>query len=559
MAFNRRRFGGVLLIIAAVVCFFAHSVFRVHAGVYLIGGALAFFFCRSRRGVGEYEDVDDDEDEFDEDEDEFDDEEEDDYLDEDDEEDGDTFPGDAAERGPERRPLKRGGSPAPAGGKGRERAFRIRENKEEYNLGKDGLSRLNEPVRLRSSKVCHVCGASVGVEHKFCYSCGTPLHTASPAETAPEARSGDAPPSAVFPGDGEERRAEFSADARPEPRVERPEESGFENEPPGEEDLDPRGAAEPVEIRSPSKIFVKPVSEENVIPTRPISISPDSSYRKFSDYTRRRKYRRRTPLRRALAAVVLLAAVGGTAWFLLGSRTGPEENLPVLPREDPQPPVYSDDIAIPQGGVTNPEDVLTALRAGAPSRGIVTGSNVNVRPDHSTAGAPVTRLNQGARADVTDQWRGASGSLAGAWYKIRLPDREGWIYGQYFQPLDARPATLPPGYTALLLKAFGSGRAGLTSHLGQPSRQTPTALTWQGLTAAFREGADEVTRLQVTSAKHVFQNGVAVGVTDETLYKSMGYPSDYRSGQLLYLEGPGQGVSVQMRNGKVQSITVGGI
>jgi hypothetical protein len=147
--------------------------------------------------------------------------------------------------------------------------------------------------------------------------------------------------------------------------------------------------------------------------------------------------------------------------------------------------------------------------------------------------------------------------LSGAWYRIRLDNREGWIYGQYFQPLDTRAATLPAGYTANLLKTFGSVGAEMTGRLGRPTRQTQTSIVWPGLTATLRGG--EVTRLQVTSAKHVFQNGIAVGVTDEVLYQNVGYPSEYRSGQLLYLESANRGMSVQMRNGKVQSITVGGI
>jgi hypothetical protein len=252
----------------------------------------------------------------------------------------------------------------------------------------------------------------------------------------------------------------------------------------------------------------------------------------------------------------LVAAVGGAAWFLLGLQTVPEEVLTPPPTptvsENPSP-----NIAVPDEDPTNPDTILAMLRVEMPSRGIVTGANVNVRPDHSTAGAVVTRLNQGDRAEVTGQWRGVSGSLSGAWYQIRLANRQGWIYGQYFQPLDSRPTTLPPGYTAVLLKAFGSGRADLISRLGQPTRQAAGSLTWQGLTASLRD--EEVTRFQVSNARHVFQNGIAVGITDEMLYQSVGYPSEYRSGQLLYLEAPNQGVSVQMRNGKVQSITVGSI
>ncbi|MDR2175001.1 MAG: SH3 domain-containing protein [Synergistaceae bacterium] len=584
LAFNRRRSGGIFLLAAAALCFFAHRDFRIHGGLYLAGGVLAFF-CRrdSRYGDGGNEDFDEDED---------DDEigEEDDYPDEDGAGDEDEFGEEGAKSAPTRKNAKHDRS-IPAGGRIRERAFRIGENKESYRAGKDSLSKLNEPVRLRSSKVCPVCGASVGIEHKFCYSCGTPLHTARPAE--PAARSADIPPSSGFSGGGEnaadtprrpepfskfeESKSEESRSGESKSEESKTDEERFTEERErartkenlfgegefdgeGEEDFVPQGAPEPIEIPSPNKVFVKPVSSEDAVPKRPISIdsiSPDNAYHMFGNYTRRRKYRRRSLPRRILGAAVLLAAVGGTAWFLLDLRTVPEDGLPGLPPEKPQI-AYSEDIAVPDREPASPEEILAALRIDAPSRGIVTGANVNVRPNHSTRGAIVTKLNQGDRADVLGQWQGVSGSLSGAWYRIRLSDREGWIYGQYFQPLDARPATLPPGYTALLLKAFGSGREELTGRLGQPARETPTALTWPGLAAALRNGG-EVTRLQVTSAKHVFQNGIAVGITDEMLYKSVGYPSEYRSGQLLYLEGPNQGVSVQMRNGKVQNITVGNI
>jgi hypothetical protein len=586
MAFNRRRFGGILLLIAAAVCFFARPYFRVYGGIYLAGGVLAFF-CRRASSYGNDEDED------------FDDEYEDDEYEDDEYEDGaedsgeDEFDEYAEEDGPERKGANaKNVRPPSAGKKPRRSALKVKENKEAYSVNPDRLSKLNEPVRLRSSKVCPACGASVGIEHKFCYFCGAALHTARPAEPddAPAAPSPDLSderennarpesPAEAYSGP----RGENFKEERPDSDEERPggeesetfdderaerdyddreeefdeEQSGPENEFSGEEDFIPipRNAPEHVKISSPNKVFVKPVSNEDVIPKRPISINPDNSYQAFSNYTRRRKHRRHSFLRRIVGALVLLAAVGGAAWFLLGLRTVSEEDLPV-PAEIP-PIANSNDIAVPDGE-PSPEEILAALRIDAPSRGIVTGSNVNVRPGHSTAGAIVTKLNQGERMEVIGQWQGVSGSLSGPWYQIRLNNREGWIYGQYFQPLDARPVTLPPGYTALLLKAFGSDRAELTSHLGPPTRETPTGLTWQGLTAAFR-GDGEVTRLQVSSAKHVFQNGIAVGVTDEMLYKNVGYPSDYRSGQLLYLESPNQGVSVQLRNGKVQSITVGNI
>jgi hypothetical protein len=117
---------------------------------------------------------------------------------------------------------------------------------------------------------------------------------------------------------------------------------------------------------------------------------------------------------------------------------------------------------------------------------------------------------------------------------------------------------LPSGYTSALLKTFGSSKSELTARLGAITRQTPTTLTWQGISVNIR-GDSDITRVQLTNALHVLQNGVAVGITEERLYQSVGYPSEYRSGQLLYLESPTQGMSVQMKNGKVERVTVGNI
>jgi hypothetical protein len=612
MAFNRRRFGGILLLAAAAVCFFAHRDARLYGGVYLAGGLLAFF-CRRPSGYEDDEYADEDEDFGDDEDDE----------DENGDWDEENADGDAAEERPGRGSARSVHS-FPPGGKPRERAFVIKENKEAYSLDKDGLSKLNEPVRQRMSKVCPVCGASVGIEHKFCYSCGTELRGARSAQPPDERPSEEAPFSIARNTDSSSSDIFFEAEAKPREENfgggqsgERLEEERFHDEEfhgeefeekrfgeerfggerfgeerfggkesgrkpfggeeDGEEDEEddefsdaggrrPRTASQRMEIRSPNKVFVKPISDEHVIPKRPISIDPDNSYQVFSNYTRRRKHRRQSLLRRVLGIALFLAAAGGAAWFLLGLRKAPVEELPFLPpaetlpvAETPAANAPSGDVAVPSEGPARRVDVLAALRIDVPSRGVVTGSNVNVRPDHSTAGAIITKLNQGDRLDVLGQWRGVSGSLSGTWYRIRLGDnREGWIYGQYCQPLDARPVTLPAGYTAELLKTFGAGRVDLPRQLGQPARQSPASMSWPGLTA-FLRGDNEVTRLQITSAKYVLQNGVAVGITDEMLYKNAGYPSDYRSGQLLYLESPNQGMSVQIKSGKVQSVTVGNI
>jgi hypothetical protein len=321
------------------------------------------------------------------------------------------------------------------------------------------------------------------------------------------------------------------------------------------------GKFEDAEPEPPRRVFVKSVQEEQPLPRRPLHISPDNSYREFSHYTRRRKRRNRSLLRRVLGIMVVLLACGGAGWFLLGLRRlpAPIPDASFPPVDTPADFSASPDtpVAVPDGPVY--PDVISTLQINAPTRGVVVGSNVNVRSDHSTAGSVVTRLNADTQVEVLDRWEGTSGNLTGPWYQLRTGGREGWIYGQYFQPLDGREATLPAGYTEALLRTFGASRTEAVQQLGPPTRQTGTALTWTGLTIGFR-GESEITRLQITSAKHVLQNGLAVGISVESLYRNMGYPSDYRGGQLRYLESVNRGVSVQlMKDGKVRSVTVGNI
>jgi hypothetical protein len=531
LAFNRRRMGGVLLFIAAAICLFAHPDARIYGGIYLVGGVLAFF-CRPLEYERDYDEEGDEDEDDNEGE---------------DEEDDDGFAGGQRNEGFGRFP--RGGRRGKT-----EKAFRFERGEKEFTVGKN----LGEPMRARSFKVCPKCGASVGSEHNFCHVCGSSLHTAAAGRAKPGVlgEQDDFSLSGGF-SDGEEAIREApiyeNSPERARGAAESEEPAGGEtSEFPREDENSPRSSAA-------HKVFVTPESGEHVIPRRPISIGPDNSYQVFSNYTRRRKHRRRPLLRRVVGLLVLCAAAGGIVWFFLdiGGNKKPPEELPVpIPIPEDLRPPEDEDIAFPQNGISG-QEALSALRVDPPSRGVVVGSNVNVRPDHSTAGAVVTRLSQGTRVEVFDQWEGVSGTLSGPWYRIRSSGTEGWIYGQYLQPLDARDATLPAGYTPALLKTFGASRTEMADRLGPPTRQTPTTLTWSGLTANLR--GDEVTRLQITSAKHVLQNNIAVGITDDMLYKNAGYPSDYRSGRLVYLESGSQGMSVQMQNGKVQSVTVGNL
>ena len=63
LAVNKRRAGGFFLVVAALVCLFAHRDTRIYGGIYLVGGLLAFVV----RPSSEYEDYEYDEDEEDDD------------------------------------------------------------------------------------------------------------------------------------------------------------------------------------------------------------------------------------------------------------------------------------------------------------------------------------------------------------------------------------------------------------------------------------------------------------------------------------------------------------
>jgi len=534
MAFNRRKVGGIFLVTAALICLLAHSSTRLYGVIYLVAGALAFLV---RSSSGHYE-------------------EENNGLEEDSEYDYNADEAEEEEREREIFGARSGGGNREEarefsyGGRRKERASRIRLDREEYSLSGESVPKFGEPLRIRSSKVCPACGASVGVEHKFCHTCGSPLQGAGITNAGSAGLAADTPPQhqespsafrdfqMVSPMDS----GEPAKDDVLRRFVDKSDDTA-EEENPHEETL---------EDAVPHRVFVRSSRKDATEPQYPYAVDPDDSYKEFSDYTRRRKRRRSSLTRRILGPLVLLLAVSGAAWLLLGG-------MRTVPKPE-QPPVIVT-ITEPEPVVIMPEPTIwERIQIEDPTRGVVTGTNVNVRQTHSINGQIVARLNAGARADILGRWVGVSGALSGPWFNIRTEGRDGWIYGLYFQPMDGRPATLPRGYTEALLKSFGSNRPELISQLGLPTRQTPTSMTWAGLTMELR-GDNNIVRINITGAQHVLENEVVVGMTEETLYRKVGYPSDYRAGQLRYIEGgsPEQGMTVRMQNGRVQSITVGNI
>ena len=541
LAFNRRKTGGIFLIAAALTCIFIHPSTRVYGWVHLAAGLLAFLI----RSFPKYDEFEGEE---------F--------------EDGDEY-----EAEEEYEEEKNTFSTRTISGKGedsqvfsfdnkrKERASRINLDREEYSLSGEGISMISEPLRVRSSKVCPACGASVGIDHKFCYTCGNPLY-GTRMVNADSAGLTDVSAYQDIPSAFIDFQTTSSTGAEPAQddslwRVDGEEGGDDEGETgtkagkyDGSYEESPEDEA-PEEIMSP-RIFVKPSREDETELKSPFMVDPDDSYQEFSNYTRRRKRKRSTLTRRILGPLVLLLAVSGAAWLLLGMRKVPEPVPPVVIEE---PPVVIEPVVV----VPEPA-AWDQIQIEAPARGVVTGNGVNIRQSNAATGAVVTKLNSGARVDVIEQ-RDGTAPHPGPWFNIRVDGRTGWIYGQFFQLLDGRQATLPRGYTATLLSSFGSDRPGLTSQLGQPTRQTPAAMTWTGLTAELR--GDNVARLQLTGAQHVLQNELAVGITEEALYRRVGYPSDFRAGQLRYVEisdgGAEQGIIVRLQNGRVQSITVGNI
>ena len=187
-----------------------------------------------------------------------------------------------------------------------------------------------------------------------------------------------------------------------------------------------------------------------------------------------------------------------------------------------------------------------------PKSGIVVGSNVNVRTDHSTSSNRVTRLSVNSKIDIIGTYNVTSGQYQGIWYNVITGGKEGWIYGRYVQPTGSG---LPSGYSNVLLKTFGSNKTQLLDTLGQPTRSSSTSAEWQGLTATLK--GEDITRLRITNAKHELQNGLKVGMSQTALLQIMGYPSGVSNKILQYNEGSKTGISVQLdKNNAISSITV---
>ena len=419
-------------------------------------------------------------------------------------------------------------------------------------------------LRRRMSKICPECGAIVAREDHFCPNCGAKLFVA-PDDDVP-APGLDIPTPTTLRQEHEEEDIERVNEQLLTPMNNFQVESASVDEDvsaqsvnysEGDEDMT---SAQTVPNY---RVLVKPNSQR---PQRNNAYSEEaaSSYQEFSNskYTRRGKKPKRSAGRKVLSMLLLVAAVGGALYFLLGLRKLPPGDLPPMVRQDVIPVVDQRETSsrTPENvGIAEPVDVVVAENIlpnftpdRSPTNGAITGNGVNVRADHTTASARVARLNGGTRVEVLGSFNVPSGQFSGIWYNIRTGGKTGWVYGRYLQPLGSG---LPAGYSNGLLRTFGSTRSQLVDSLGQPTRSTGSTAEWPGLTATLK--GEDITRIRLTSSSRELQNGLKPGMSQTALTQIMGYPSSVNGRTMNYNENGKTGLSVQLdRNNAISTITV---
>ncbi len=530
IAFNQSKWGALFLFIAMGLCAPARDTW-LYGGLYFFAGLFCFFV--SKKDTGNYEDLYDDE------------------------EDDDTsgYPDDNGQ--PDfyyEDPPQAGQAP--------------QELPEIKPLGADVAVMTPEPnneppkLRRRMSKSCPECGAVVSRDAFYCPTCGAKLFVMSDeAEKINDA----AAILANIPRDDEVDIHSVNdslfapTDDRPEDLAAIiPEADNNPNQKEADDDEMSRAQAVPN-----YRVTVKP---RRSLRDSAAAREAASSYTEFSKYASRGKKRRRSAGRKILSMLLLVSAVGGALYFLLGLRKLPPGDLPPMVRPEiiqaenqpPVPPVTQTTPAKPEQTaeptvIAVAENVLPDFTPErTPKLGAIIGSNVNVRADHSTSSSRVTRLSVGSRVDVLGTFNVPSGQYSGIWYNIRTGNHEGWVYGRYLQPLGTG---IPSGYSNALLKTFGSNKSQLIEALGQPTRSTSSSAEWRGLTATLR--GEEITRLRLSHASRELQNGLKPGMSQTALLQIMGYPSSVNGRTMNYNEGSKTGLSVQLdKNNAISTITV---
>lgn len=544
IAFNQSKWGAVFLLIAAGLCVPARDTW-LYGGLYFFAGLLCFFLTGRKKD--DYEDLYDD-----------------DYS----ESDSEDYP--------------QGYDP------NAEQDFYYLPEPEQFQpqpqvnpnaglIGTDIAPQANnEPpkVRRRMSKSCPECGAVVSRDAFYCPTCGAKLFVLSDAADS----GGYSSPVLEHEPLDEQEDLQNVNEQLFAPSGENQLEDFPDNEEYAADDgyNMPQNQAVQQNFRASVSPARQEVSRGMAVKHNNNTSARDaaSSYTDFSRYASRGKKRRKSAGKKILSILVLVGAVGGALYFLLGLRKLPPGDLPPIVRPvvtqetdsstPPQPPVPAapatptpstpakkdtpkqPEIAVAENMLPN----FTPDRT--PRNGVIIGSNVNVRADHTTSSSRVTRLNVGSRVEVLGTFDVPSGQYSGIWYNIVTGNREGWVYGKYLQPVGSG---LPSGYSNGLLKSFGSTRSQLIKSLGQPTRSTSSSAEWRGLSATLR--GDDVTKLRLTNSSRELQNGLKVGMNLDTLRQIMGYPSSVNGRTHNYNENGKTGLSVQLDSkNNISNITV---
>ncbi len=551
IAFNQSKWGSVFLLIATGLCAPARDTW-LYGGLYFFAGLLCFFL--SGRKHNEYQDLYDE------------------YGDSESEDYPQDYDANAAQDFyylPEPEQFQ------PFGQSGQQQV-----NPKAGLIGTDIVPQPNnEPpkVRRRMSKSCPECGAVVSRDAFYCPTCGAKLFVIS---DTPDSGSYSAPVLEHEPLEDQEDMQSVNEQLFA-PSGENPLENFWNNEEyaadEGDEGYDTPQNQAAQKIRASVSPTRQEVSRGMAVKRSNGTSAKEaaSTYTDFSRYASKGKKRRKSAGKKILSILVLVGAVGGALYFLLGLRKLPPGDLPPMVRPEvitapdnnagthtpapsvptsatqPSTPAPKEIVAQPEVAVA--ENMLPNFTPErTPKNGVIIGSNVNVRADHSTSSSRVTRLNVGSRVEVLGTFNVPSGQYSGIWYNIMTGGREGWVYGRYLQPVGSG---LPSGYSNALLRSFGSTRSQLIESLGQPTRSTSSSVEWRGLTATIR--GEDVTRIRLTNSSRELQNGLKVGMSLDTLRQIMGYPSSVNGRTHNYNENGKTGLSIQLDSKSVISnITV---
>ncbi len=567
IAFNQSKWGALFLFIAVVLCAATRDTW-LYGGLYFFAGMFCFFLRPKQQS--EYDYVYDEE--------------------------GENTDSDSKDFYYEDEPPEQISVPPGE----RHSPFRRMNVKPEHEDSDIGLQLNSEPVKVRrrSSKICPECLANVPSEARICPNCGAKLSVIGDNTTEPFMPVTPAEENMNVRTLSEHLATPVNIQEISDSDIE----SGIEEFEEGNENISPYGGINPditqditqdtaeegkEEMSTAQTIpqnyrVMKPVrDEEDFVERQRMNLAARrnklretgteaaDSYRDFgqSKFAKRAKKRKRSAGRKVVSMFLLISAVGGALYFLLGLRKLPPGDLPPIARteivsvnsgtseQETQVNVSTKvdtGIAEPVEVAVTANELPNFVPEREPKSGTIIGSNVNVRADHSTNSSRVTRLNVGSKIDITGSFNVQNGKYSGIWYSIRTGGNEGWVYGKYVQPVGSG---LPSGYSNGLLKSFGNSLTQLVQAFGNPSRKTSSSAEWSGLTATLR--GEDITRIRLTNSSRELQNGLKVGMSQTALLQIMGYPSSVNNRVMNYNENGKTGVAVQLdRNNAISSITV---